>query len=310
MSFKPFVVPPAENGRPALWFAFREDRLLLEADGDALRLPLRADLSGLGLQPLRRQFLGTLGGCPAWSAELPADAPAPPGGGLAGPARGVRPGARRSSSGSPAGRRRSRTGTATTSSAAAAAPPWSPRPEERVKACPRCGLLNYPRISPAVIVAVTRGDRILLARARRFTARLYSVIAGFVEAGETLEECMHREVEEETGILVRDLRYFGSQPWPFPDSLMIAFTAEHAAGEIRIDETEIVEAGWFRAGELPEIPGPDQHRPPADRPLPRQPGRKPGLNAGAEPRPPEPGRPPGRLGGSGRPGPPGLYSMA
>jgi NAD+ diphosphatase len=127
---------------------------------------------------------------------------------------------------------------------------------ERARECPACGLLSYPRISPAVIMAVTRGEKILLARARRFPTGFYSVLAGFVEPGETLEQCVQREVREETGVEVKNLRYFASQPWPFPHSLMIAFTAEHAGGEIRIDETELVDAGWYAAGELPSIPDP------------------------------------------------------
>ncbi|TCL64279.1 NAD+ diphosphatase [Hydrogenispora ethanolica] len=128
--------------------------------------------------------------------------------------------------------------------------------KERGKTCPQCGNPVFPRISPAIIVAVFKGERILLARAARFTHNLYSILAGFVEPGETLEECVRREVYEEVGITIRDLRYFGSQPWPFPDSLMIAFTARHAAGEIRVDNQEITTADWFTAAELPRIPEP------------------------------------------------------
>ena len=113
----------------------------------------------------------------------------------------------------------------------------------------------FPRISPAVIVLVERGKKVLLARASRFTEDIYSVIAGFVEPGETLEETVAREIKEETGIEVKNIRYFGSQPWPFPDSLMIAFTAKYAGGEIKIDGEEIVEAKWFAADQLPNIPG-------------------------------------------------------
>jgi len=123
------------------------------------------------------------------------------------------------------------------------------------KECPGCGFLIFPRISPAVIVLIERDNRVLLARARRFTAEIYSVLAGFVEPGETLEETVRREIEEEVGIRVRNIRYFGSQPWPFPDSLMIGFTAEYECGEIRIDEEEIVDAGWFDPDNLPNIPG-------------------------------------------------------
>ena len=118
----------------------------------------------------------------------------------------------------------------------------------RAKECKGCGRLEFPRISPAIIVLIEKGDTLLLARSARFPGSFFSVLAGFVEPGESLEEAVHREVKEETGILVKDIAYFGSQPWPFPDSLMIGFTAQYASGEIRIDEEEIVEAGWFRCG--------------------------------------------------------------
>ena len=134
--------------------------------------------------------------------------------------------------------------------------PMTDRPEEGARHCRSCGLMDYPRISPAVILSVIRGDSILLASAPRFRSSMYSVLAGFVEAGESLEDCARREVFEETGIVIRNLKYFGSQPWPFPDSLMIAFTSEYDCGEIRIDTDEILDARWFRAGELPPIPGP------------------------------------------------------
>ena len=123
--------------------------------------------------------------------------------------------------------------------------------DERAKYCPSCDLNNYPRISPAVIVAVTRGNRLLLARSRRARGSFHSVLAGFVEPAETLEDCVKREVFEEVGIRVNNIRYFGSQPWPFPDALMVAFTAEYADGEIRVDPSEIMDAGWFTAEELP-----------------------------------------------------------
>lgn len=132
---------------------------------------------------------------------------------------------------------------------------------ERAKICPNCGLTSYPRLAPAMIVRVDRvsaeGEpQILLARASRFPAGLFSVLAGFVEPGETLEECVQREVREEVGISVTNIRYFGSQPWPFPHSLMIAFTAQHEAGEIEVDPDELVEANWYSAGDLPNTPPP------------------------------------------------------
>jgi NAD+ diphosphatase len=126
--------------------------------------------------------------------------------------------------------------------------------DERAKVCPRCGLVNFPRISPAIIIAIVKDERILLAKANRFPAGLYSVLAGFVEPGENLEECARREVREEVGIRIKDIKYFGSQPWPFPHSLMLGFTARYAGGALRIDPAEIAEAGWFAKDDLPKIP--------------------------------------------------------
>jgi len=125
---------------------------------------------------------------------------------------------------------------------------------EFAKRCARCDTSAYPRLSPAVIVLVRRDDRILLGRNARFPLPMYSTLAGFVEPGETLEDAVHREIREEAGIEVDDLRYFGSQPWPFPDSLMIAFTAAYASGQLRPDATELVDARWFGLDELPMVP--------------------------------------------------------
>jgi NAD+ diphosphatase len=123
--------------------------------------------------------------------------------------------------------------------------------------CSECGYTAYPRISPAVIVAVVKDDKILLAHSNRFPPGRYSVIAGFVEPGEALEDCVAREIKEEVGIDVTDICYFGSQPWPFPDSLMVAFTARWSAGTITIDNKEIADANWYSAGNLPNLPPKD-----------------------------------------------------
>jgi len=125
---------------------------------------------------------------------------------------------------------------------------------ELSRRCPRCELTTFPRISPAVIVLVRRGDRVLLGRGNHLPPGLYSTLAGFVEPGETLEEAVRREIREEVGIELAEVRYFGSQPWPFPDSLMIGFTAEHAGGELRVDPAEIAEAHWCALEELPPVP--------------------------------------------------------
>lgn len=129
------------------------------------------------------------------------------------------------------------------------------KPEERARFCPSCGLVNYPRISPAIIVSVTSGSRILLARSARYKPGRYSVIAGYIEPGETAEECVRREIYEEVGISVSGIRYFGSQSWPFSGSIMLGYTAKYAGGELRVDGEEIVEAGWFFADALPGLPG-------------------------------------------------------
>ncbi len=122
---------------------------------------------------------------------------------------------------------------------------------ETARNCPSCGAIFYPRITPAVITLVRRGPEILLARGLRFGPRFYSLIAGFVEAGETLEQAVEREVFEEVGIKIRDISYYGSQSWPFPSQLMVGFTANHADGELRINHSEISDARWCAISELP-----------------------------------------------------------
>ncbi len=125
---------------------------------------------------------------------------------------------------------------------------------ERAKRCPSCGLTVYPRISPAMMVLVTRGRQLLLGRGVNFPPGRYSALAGFLEAGETIEEAVAREVREEVNVEVTHLRYFGSQSWPFPNSLMIAFQAEYAGGDMRPDPAELADAQWFDVEALPQLP--------------------------------------------------------
>ena len=121
--------------------------------------------------------------------------------------------------------------------------------------CSRCHHRCYPRISPCIIVAIKHNDKLLLAQGKAHQSRqMYSTLAGFVESGETLEEAVHREVFEEVGVKVTNLRYFGSQPWPFPHSLMVGFLADYASGDIVADGVEILDAKWFKFDELPVIP--------------------------------------------------------
>ncbi|MDJ0768414.1 MAG: NAD(+) diphosphatase [Ilumatobacter sp.] len=130
---------------------------------------------------------------------------------------------------------------------------------ERAMRCPGCDLLSFPRLSPAMITLVTRGEpgpeqEALLARGVQWDIPMYSCLAGFVEPGESLESAVVREVHEEVGITVSAPSYFGSQPWPFPNSLMIGFRARYESGEIECDPAEIADAGWFLPGELPMVP--------------------------------------------------------
>jgi NAD+ diphosphatase len=119
--------------------------------------------------------------------------------------------------------------------------------------CQQCSHAQYPRVSPCVIVAVRKNDQILLAQHPRHKSGIYTVIAGFVEAGETLEQCVAREVEEETGIQVHNIRYFSSQPWAFPSNIMMAFLADYESGELKPDYEELSDAIWAKATELPAI---------------------------------------------------------
>jgi NAD+ diphosphatase len=253
MIFVPSVHPP-ESGKPSgYWFVFQENRLLVRIEERGASPPLCDQIQNLGVQPLRTQYIGTLDQHLCYSAELAVDA-SPPAGMSFQQLRGLW-GSLPEELFWIAGR-------------AFQIMDWDrnhqycghcgsvteDKQDERAKICTRCGYTAYPRISPAVIVAITRGREILLARAHRFPYAMYSVIAGFVEAGESLEQCVRREIAEEVGITVKNLRYFGSQSWPFPNSLMVAFTAEHDQGEIRIDPTEIMDAGWYTAADLPRIP--------------------------------------------------------
>jgi NAD+ diphosphatase len=132
--------------------------------------------------------------------------------------------------------------------------PTVTREEERARLCPACKLTAYPRVAPAVMALVKRGRELLLARSPHFPSGMYSALAGFVEPGETLEQCLAREVAEEVGVAVANLSYFASQPWPFPHSLMIAFVCDWAGGEIRTEDPEIEAANWFDVLQLPKIP--------------------------------------------------------
>jgi NAD+ diphosphatase len=125
---------------------------------------------------------------------------------------------------------------------------------ERAMTCQPCSSMVYPRLAPCIIVLVTRGEDLLLARNANFPIKMYSTLAGFIEAGETAEECLAREVKEEVGVDVDNIRYFKSQSWPFPNQLMLGFFADYAGGDIVCEDEEIAEAYWFKPDNLPTIP--------------------------------------------------------
>jgi NAD+ diphosphatase len=131
-----------------------------------------------------------------------------------------------------------------------------PRGEERAMECSACDLRQYPKLAPCIIVLITRGDEVLLARAPHFRPGFFSTLAGFIEPGESVEECLHREVMEEVGVEVDQLEYLGSQNWPFPNSLMMGFHARYVSGDIVPQPGEIEEAGWWHVDDLPGIPPP------------------------------------------------------
>lgn len=122
------------------------------------------------------------------------------------------------------------------------------------KQCTNCGKTVWPQLATAIIVLVHRGDELLLVHARNFRGDFFGLVAGFVETGETLEEAVHREVLEETGITINNLRYFGSQPWPYPCGLMVGFHADYVSGDLHLQRSELSKGAWFRRGNLPTIP--------------------------------------------------------
>jgi NAD+ diphosphatase len=251
--FAPALAAPPGLDGDRLCFAVRGAEVLLAENGDGLAVPTSAHLAAAGLAGEAEHFLGLLDEVGCVALTLAAEADAPPGTSF----QPLRPlwTAIGEELFALAGRAVQIVEWDTTHRfCGRCGGPTEPADGERAKRCRGCGLSAFPRVAPAVIVRVTRGDRILLAQGRRFPAAFYSVLAGFVDPGESLEECVAREVREEVGIEVAALRYFGSQPWPFPHSLMVAFTAEHAGGEIEVEPAEIVEARWFARDELPQIP--------------------------------------------------------
>jgi len=273
MSELPFAAPadyePAcfiEQAGEGLWFVFKGDQLMVEmgppdprpTDDPRVRsrpawakLPLQKYHNWLRGEAVRTLYLGRLAGVDCYAAEVKGEAPAgfswqglrtlfsvleDPHFALAGRALQLVDWDRNHQF-------CGRCGT-----------PTEARREERVRICPACKLSAYPRVAPAVMALVRRGRELLLARGPHFPPGMYSALAGFVEPGESLEQCLAREVAEEVGVQISNTRYFASQSWPFPHSMMIAFVCEWSSGEIRPQEGEIEEANWFDVLQLPKLP--------------------------------------------------------
>jgi NAD+ diphosphatase len=253
MTFIPDFRKPPMQPEQGLWFVYQADKLIVKANAQNVSIPAGADLRRTKLTTVRQQYLGALDGRPCLAAELPSEVMLPD----EYKAVGLR-----ELFGSLEDEYIWIAGLANQlvdwnqshQFCGRCATPFEDKTDERAKVCPQCGLVNYPRLSPAVIVAVCKGDQLLLAHNRRFRSGFYSVLAGFVEPGETLEDCVKREVLEEVNITVKNIRYFSSQPWPFPNSLMVGFTADYAGGDIRVNSAEIADARWFTADNLPRIP--------------------------------------------------------
>jgi len=253
MSFVPGVTPPATPSERPRWFLVSPAGLVVRVvEGAGVLWPGLSDVLALGLDPGRAQYLGRHDeeDCFALHVEN-ASLPAP---WAAHGLRGLYP-VLGDELFPVAGRAvQLATFALTHRFCGRCGQPTHRVPGEHCVRCDGCELSAYPRIAPAIIVLVRRGERALLGRSARFPDGMYSTLAGFVEPGESLEQTVAREVREESGVDVTSVRYFGSQPWPFPHSLMVGFTAEHLSGDIQVDGTEIVDARWFSVDDLPVIP--------------------------------------------------------
>jgi NAD+ diphosphatase len=252
MSFVPGARAPATISAEPHWFLVHDAGLVVHGDGPSPRLPRRSDVIELGFDPARAHYLGRSHGEDCFALHVE-NTPLPP------PWAPQSLRALYAALGEDlfiaAGRAVQIASFALTHRhCGRCGRPTEPIPGEHSFRCDGDKLTFYPRIAPAIIVLVRRGEQALLARSARFTSGIYSTLAGFVEPGESLEQTLVREVREEVGIEVENIRYFGSQPWPFPHSLMVGFTADHAGGELRVDGVEIVDARWFSRDSLPGLP--------------------------------------------------------
>lgn len=246
MKFVPSVNSVAVPTEQAWHFAFVEDRLLVMRPGEPKLLPQ----SPAPWATAPRHYLGSLDGLDCWALRLsevpPGWQPQPLRAAMMALPEPLMQLAGRAAQVLEWDRTHAFCGVCGT--------PTEALDHERARRCPACSHIVYPRLSPAMMCLIWRGRQLLLARSPHYASGVYSALAGFVEAGESLEDCVHREVAEEVGVRVNNLRYYGSQSWPFPHSLMMAYTAEWVDGEILPQPGEIEDARWFDIDALPGIP--------------------------------------------------------
>ena len=250
MNFIPAIEPPAERTEQGWLLAFVDGKLLLPEPEPQTLAPLGGLAVAWRHEAEVQHYLGRLDGLDCWALRLQ-QAPV---GWRAVPLRSAMMGFPEAIAGLASRAAQVLEWDRTHRHCGACGTPTEHQAGERARRCPACGHTAYPRISPAMMALVWRPGEVLLARAPHFVNRMYSALAGFVEAGESIEQCVKREVAEEVGLQVDNLRYFGSQSWPFPNSLMIAFTAEWTRGEIVPQPGEIEDAQWFALDALPQIP--------------------------------------------------------
>lgn len=251
--YQPHFKPPGQFSGSALWFAFYQGKILVRMTDPTPEIYSCTHPNHHGLEIAQEHYLGTYGGEHCYAAELAENQNLPNGhamlglrdmlghvddtlAGISGRALQILEWNRNHAY-------CGRCGGATVQ-----------REDERARTCPACKRTSYPPVAPVIMILITHGRKLLLARKVGWGNTRFSALAGFVEPGETLESTVIRETREEVGVEIKNIRYFGSQPWPFPNNLMIAFTAEYAGGDLRPDGVEIEEAAFFDADELPNLP--------------------------------------------------------
>jgi len=246
--YQPGFANKCASNIPSYWFIFEGEKLLINPEND-LKLPFADKIKELSLIPIREHYLGTLSGHPVYTAEVAPETPVPEGMVfedlkllyevveediflLAGRAVQIINWDKHHQF------------------CGACGAPTIDWKHGNAKKCPQCGHMSFPRLSPAVIVAIVKDGKLLMAKHSYGLNDRYSLVAGFVDPGETLEEAVEREVAEEVGLKVKNIKYFNSQPWPFPHSLMVGFTAQYENGKIKVDKFEILDAKWFAPDEI------------------------------------------------------------